>query len=109
MSISGPITIEVLCPAQHTSVTQVTPMPNISLTYDISTSPPDPYPLGIYEIHPTACTFTIDAVNVVYATTDTPVDASLLSADFTLSQLTIDRGGTNVGGYIPPITHNYYW
>ena len=40
-------------------------MPYVNLSYDISVDPGTTYPLSEYVIHPTACSFTVDAINVV--------------------------------------------
>ena len=58
-------------------------MPQTSITYDISTSLSGLYSLGLYAINPTACAFTLDAVNIVYVPTGNPISDNTMAADFT--------------------------
>ena len=60
-------------------------MPNVEITYDIRVDTGKIYPLSVYVIHPTPCSFIVDAVNVVIMPSNNIESSDDISADFSLS------------------------
>ena len=87
-AVQETVLIDILCPAEPTGFTALSSMPTTSLVYDVHSMEPMSYSLGVWEMVPSACSFTV--TSTVMRTLDgTPVDPSWYQIDFANSELVI--------------------